>query len=331
LKRSALPFEVKGGRSELTRYIVRRLLATVPVIIGITFIVFALVSFAPGDPIELMLGSETVNPENAERLRRELGLDRPWYEQYLRYMRGLLRGDMGRSIVFNRPVAEQIGERFANTAILAASSAIFALLISIPLGVLAAAKRRTWIDYSATTLAMLGVSLPGFYLGLLMIIFFGVRLGWLPITGMGAAGSGAWEYIRHLIMPSITLGSGMAAILTRLTRSSVLESLSQDFVRTARAKGVHEKLVLYKHALRNALLPVTTTFGLQFGSLLGGAAITETIFSWPGIGMLAVNAVKQRDIPVIQGTTLVFALSFVLITLIVDIVYVLIDPRIRYE
>ncbi|MEA4884211.1 MAG: ABC transporter permease [Clostridia bacterium] len=315
----------------MARFIVRRLLATIPVVIGITFIVFAMVSFAPGDALKLMLGSETVNVENVERLRKELGLDRPWYEQYLSYMRGLLHGDMGRSIVYHRPAADQIRERFGNTAILAVSSTLFALAVSIPLGVLAAANRRSWVDYTATTLAMLGVSLPGFYLGILMIILFGVKLGWLPIRGIGATGAGVWAYVRHLIMPSITLGSGMAAILTRLTRSSVLEALSQDFVRTARAKGVHEQIVLYKHALRNALLPVATTFGMQFGALLGGAVITETIFSWPGIGMLAVNAVKQRDIPLIQGTTLVFALCFVLVTLAVDILYVFIDPRIRYE
>jgi peptide/nickel transport system permease protein len=315
----------------LGKYIVRRLLATIPVLIGITFITSAMVSLAPGDAVKLMLGSETANAANIERLQKELGLDRPWYEQYFHYMAGLLRGDMGRSIVYHRPAADQIKEKLGNTIVLAISSTVFALVVSIPLGVLAAAKRRSWIDYAATTLAMIGVSLPGFYLGLLMILFFGVKLGWLPIRGMGVTGAGLWAYLRHLIMPSITLGSALAAILTRLTRSSVLEALSQDYVRTARAKGVHEKVVLYKHALRNALLPVATTFGLQFGSLLGGAVITETIFSWPGIGMLAVNAVKQRDIPVIQGTTLVFALSFVIVTLAVDILYMLIDPRIRYE
>lgn len=300
-------------------------------LLGITFIVFAMVSLAPGNAINLMLGSESANAANIERMRAELGLDRPWYEQYWRYMKGLFTGDMGRSIVYRRPAADMIRERFGNTVILTVSSTLFALVISIPLGVAAAARRRSWIDYGATTLAMLGVSLPGFYLGLLLIILFGVNLGWLPIRGMASRSASMATYIRHLILPSITLGSGLAGILTRLTRSSVLEALSQDYVRTARAKGVHQQKVLYKHALRNALLPVATTFGMQFGSLLGGAAIIETIFSWPGVGMLAVNAVKARDIPLIQGTTLVFAISFVLITLVVDIVYVLIDPRIRYE
>jgi peptide/nickel transport system permease protein len=315
----------------LTRYIIRRLLTTIPVLLGITFIVFAMVSLAPGDAINLMLGSESANVANIERLRAELGLDKPWYEQYWRYMKGLFTGDMGRSIVYRRPAADMIRERFANTVILTVSSMLFALAISIPLGVAAASRRRSWIDYGATTLAMLGVSLPGFYLGLLLIILFGVNLGWLPIRGMASRSASLATYIRHLILPSVTLGSGLAGILTRLTRSSVLEALSQDYVRTARAKGVHQRTVLYKHALRNAMLPVATTFGMQFGGLLGGAAIIETIFSWPGVGMLAVNAVKARDIPLIQGTTLVFALSFVLVTLVVDIVYVLIDPRIRYE
>lgn len=315
----------------MTRYIIRRLLTTIPVLLGITFIVFAMVSLAPGNAINLMLGSESANAANIERIRAELGLDKPWYEQYWRYMKGLFTGDMGRSIVYRRPAADMIRERFSNTVILTVSSTLFALVISIPLGVAAAARRRSWIDYGATTLAMLGVSLPGFYLGLLLIILFGVNLGWLPIRGMASRSASLATYIRHLILPSITLGSGLAGILTRLTRSSVLEALSQDYVRTARAKGVHQQKVLYKHALRNALLPVATTFGMQFGSLLGGAAIIETIFSWPGVGMLAVNAVKARDIPLIQGTTLVFAISFVLITLVVDIVYVLIDPRIRYE
>ncbi|MCR4427180.1 MAG: ABC transporter permease, partial [Firmicutes bacterium] len=312
-------------------YIVRRILVTIPVLIGITFVVFAMVSFAPGDAIKLMLGSETANPENVERLRRELGLDKPWYMQYGDYMWKLLHGDMGRSIVYRRPVADQIRERFGNTLILSLSSALVAVIIAVPLGVLAAAKRRSIIDYGATTLAMVGVSIPSFYLGLLLIILFGLKLRWLPIRGMRSVADGLGPFLRHLILPSVTLGSGMAAILTRLTRASVLDALSQDFVRTARAKGVYERKVLYKHAFRNALLPVVTTFGLQFGSLLGGAVIIETIFSWPGLGMLAVNAVKQRDIPLIQGTVLVFAVSFVAVTLLIDLLYVLIDPRIRYE
>ncbi len=315
----------------MLKHVVRRLAVTVPVLIGVTFIVFAMVSFAPGDPINLMLGSETANPENIERLRVELGMDKPWYIQYANYMARLVRGDLGRSITFRRPVATQIRERLPNTIILAASSALVALIIALPLGVIAAAKRRSIFDYGSTTLAMIGVSLPGFYLGLLLIIVFGLKLHWFPIRGMRGFDAGFVEFARHIVLPSVTLGASMAAILTRLTRACVLETLSQDFIRTARAKGVHERVVLYKHALRNALLPVVTTFGMQFGSLMGGAVITETIFSWPGLGMLAVNAVKQRDIPLIQGTVLVFAVSFILVTLATDLLYIFIDPRIRYE
>ena len=206
-----------------------------------------------------MLGSETANVANVERLRRELGLDLPWHEQHLMHMKGLT-GDMGRSITYKRPVVDMIRERFNNTLILAASSTLFALVISLPLGIAAAYQRRSWIDYGASTLAMLGVSLPSFYLGLLLIIVFGLNLGWLPIRGMASRSASLGTYIRHLILPSVTLGSGLAGILTRLTRSSVLEALSQDYVRTARAKGVGERKVLYARP-QNALLPVTTTFG----------------------------------------------------------------------
>jgi len=304
---------------------------TVPVLIGVTFIVFAMVSFAPGDPINLMLGSETANPENIEKLRVELGLDKPWYVQYADYMARLARGDLGRSITFRRPVATQIKERLPNTLILATASAVIALIIALPLGVIAAAKPQSVFDYVCSTLAIVGVSLPGFYLGLLLIIAFGLKLHWLPIRGMSGLDAGFLEFARHIVLPAITLGASMAGILTRLTRACVLETLAQDYIRTARAKGVAEKVVLYKHALRNALLPVVTTLGMQFGSLMGGAVITETIFSWPGLGMLAVNAVKQRDIPLIQGTVLVFAVGFVLVTLATDLLYIFIDPRIKYE
>jgi len=300
-------------------------------LIGVTFIVFAMVSFAPGDPINLMLGSETANPENIEKLRVELGLDKPWYVQYADYMARLARGDLGRSITFRRPVATQIKERLPNTLILATASAVIALIIALPLGVIAAAKPQSVFDYVCSTLAIVGVSLPGFYLGLLLIIAFGLKLHWLPIRGMSGLDAGFLEFARHIVLPAITLGASMAGILTRLTRACVLETLAQDYIRTARAKGVAEKVVLYKHALRNALLPVVTTLGMQFGSLMGGAVITETIFSWPGLGMLAVNAVKQRDIPLIQGTVLVFAVGFVLVTLATDLLYIFIDPRIKYE
>ena len=304
---------------------------TIPVLFGITFIVFAMVSFAPGSAISLMLSNENVNVANVDTLAEELGLELPWYEQYAKYMGRLLIGDMGRSIQYNRPVGEMIWEKVGNTVLLSVSAMLVAVLISIPLGVLAAAKRRSAIDYLATGLALVGVSIPGFYLSLILIIVFGLKLGWLPIRGLPSYDVTFVKMVRHLTLPSIALGSMLSGVLTRLTRASVLEAMSQDYVRTARSKGLSQTSVLFKHALRNALLPVLTTIGMQFGSLLGGAVIIETIFSLPGLGMLSMNAVKFRDIPLIQGTVLVFAVAFVIVQLIVDMLYVLVDPRIRYE
>lgn len=315
----------------MSKYLIRRILITIPVLFGITFIVFAMVSFAPGSAISLMLSNENVNVENVDKLRSELGFDLPWYEQYLRYMGKLLRGDMGRSIQYNRPVGEMIREKIGNTVMLSLSSMFVAVTIAIPLGVVAAAKRRSAFDYIATGVALVGVSVPGFYLSLILIIVFGLKLGWLPIRGLPSYDITFVKLVRHLTLPSITLGSMLAGVLTRLTRASVIEAMSQDYVRTARSKGLVEYKVLFKHALRNALLPVLTTIGMQFGSLLGGAVIIETIFSLPGLGMLSMNAVKFRDIPLIQGTVLVFSISFVLVMLLVDLLYVLVDPRIRYE
>lgn len=311
-------------------YIARRVLLMLPVIFGVTLIVFALVALAPGDVISLMLSSAALDPANAERLRRDLGLDLPWYQQYTHYMGNLLRGDLGRSIMFHRPVLEQIRDSFPNTLLLTLAAMVFALLVSIPAGVISAARRNTAADYVAMIAAMAGVSMPSFWLGLLLMLFFGLRLGWLPIGGMGSLDNGLWDVIRHLILPAIALGSALAAILTRLTRNALLDVLAEDYVRTARAKGVADRGVLYKHALRNAILPVVTTAGLQFGALLGGTVIIETIFSWPGMGLLAVTAIKQRDFPVIQGTTLLFAACFVVVMLLTDLVYGLINPRIRY-
>jgi ABC-type dipeptide/oligopeptide/nickel transport system permease component len=307
------------------------LLLTIPVLLGVTFVTFALVAAAPGDAISLMLGAESANPASIERLRRELGLDQPWHVQYIRYLARLTRGDMGRSIVFHRPVAQAIRGSFPETLVLAISAEVVALLIAVPAGVAAAARRNTAVDYVATGAAVVGVSAPSFWLGLMMILIFGLGLRWLPIGGVGALRYGVWDVVSHLILPSIALGAALAAILARLTRNTLLEVLGQDFVRTARAKGLEGRTVLYKHALRNAMLPIVTTAGLQFGSLLGGAVVVETIFSWPGMGSLAVTAIRQRDLPVIQGTVLVFATGFVVVTLLTDLAYALIDPRIRYD
>ena len=314
----------------MVTYVVRRILGMIPVLVGITFLTFALVTFAPGDAIRIMLGSESVNVANVERLRRELGLDQPWYVQYVRYMGGVVRGDLGTSITSRQPVAAQIRQRFPNTLILTVASLTVALAIAIPLGVLAAARHNTVADYGAMGFAMLGVAMPNFWLGLVLLIVFGLELRWLPIRGMGPLDQGPWPFLSHLILPAVTLGTSLAAILTRLTRNTMLDTLEQDYVRTARSKGLRPDRVLFRHALRNALLPVVTTAGLQFGALLGGAIIIETIFSWPGLGLLSITAIRARDLPTMQGTVLVFAICFMLVMLVTDLLYAAINPRIRY-
>jgi len=307
------------------------LLLTVPVLLGVTFVTFALIAAAPGDAISLMLGAESANPDSIGRLRHELGLDQPWHVQYIQYLERLAHGDMGRSVVFRRPVVQAIRGTFPQTLLLGISAEAVALLIAVPAGAAAAGHRNTALDYVSTAAAVVGVSAPSFWLGLMMILIFGLDLRWLPIGGVGVLRYGVWDFVSHLILPSIALGAALAAILARLTRNTLLEVLGQDFIRTAQAKGLAGRTVLYKHALRNALLPIVTTAGLQFGSLLGGAVVVETIFSWPGMGSLAVTAIRQRDLPVIQGTVLVFAIAFVMVTLLTDLIYVLIDPRIRYD
>ena len=313
-------------------YVVRRILIAIPVLLGITFITFALISFAPGDPISSMLmGNESLNPELAGSLRAFYGLDQPWYVQYATYLGNLLRGNLGISIASRAPIGESILQFLPNTMLLAFSSMLVALLIAIPIGIISATRRNSLFDYGSLTLAMFGVSMPSFWLGLMLMLLFGLRWRILPVYGMGDWSNGPWDVISHLLLPSVTLGAAMAALLVRLTRASLLQVLSQDYIRTAHSKGLRQSVVLYKHGLRNGLLPVVTAAGLQFGRLLGGAFIVESIFSWPGMGKYALYAINVRDYPVIQATTLVFALSFVVVTLLVDIAYTVIDPRIRYD
>ena len=313
-------------------YLIRRILIAIPVLLGITFITFALVSFAPGDPISSMLmGGEQLNPELADSLREFYGLDQPWYVQYGRYLANLVRGNLGISIASRASIAKSIAQFLPNTMLLACSSMLVALLIAIPVGIISATRRNTLADYAALFGAMFGVSMPSFWLGLMLMLLFGLQWRILPIYGMGDLKDGLWDVVSHLILPSLTLGAAMAALLVRLTRASLLQALSQDFIRTARAKGLRESVVLYRHALRNSLLPVITAAGLQFGRLLGGAFIVESIFSWPGMGKYTLYAISVRDYPVIQATTLVFAICFVVVTLLVDVTYALIDPRIRLD
>ncbi len=303
-------------------YFLHRLLFVVPTLFGALSLVFILIHLIPGDPVEVMLG-ETAGAVDKEELRRALGLDRPLPVQYRDFLFNLARGDLGRSLYEQASVAEIIRARLPATLELAISALVAAVLISFPLAILAAAFRGGWIDRMALWFSLLGLSLPNFWLGPLLMILFSIQLGWLPVSGRGTLG--------HLILPAFTLGLGMAAILTRILRAGLLQAMTEDFVRTARAKGLSEQKVWLKHTLRNALLSVTTILGLQFGGLLAGSLITETIFGWPGLGRLTIQAIHTRDYPLVQGCVLVIALSYVLVNFCTDIFYKLIDPRISYD
>jgi peptide/nickel transport system permease protein len=302
-------------------YLLKRLLLTIPVVLGVVTLVFFLIHLIPGDPVEVMMG-ETAQAVDKEYLRHELGLDKPLGEQYLNFLVNVSRGDWGQSLHSKRPVLEAIGARLPPTIGLALAAVVVALGISLPLGIAAAIKQYSAVDNFSMLLALLGISIPNFLLGPMLIVVFAIQLDWLPVGGYGG--------LAHLILPAITLGSAMAAILTRLVRSTMLEVLQEDYIVAARAKGSGELRVLIKHALKNALLPVITIVGLQLGSLLTGSIITETIFSWPGIGRLIIQAINARDYPLVQGCVLLIALSYVLINLLTDLAYAYVDPRIRY-
>jgi len=274
----------------MTTYLVRRGVIALFTLFCISFIVFAIVSLAPGDPIQIMLATERITPELASRIRTYYGLDEPWYIQYGIYLNHLLHGNLGYSLTTRNPVAASIARCLPNTILLTIASMLVALAIAIPLGTISALRRNSLVDYVSLTVAMIGVSMPNFWLGLLLILYFGLQLKILPVFGIGRLSNGLWDVISHLILPAITLGTSMAGLLTRLTRSTLLDVLTVDYVRTARAKGLHEAAVIYKHVFRNALIPIVTVAGLQFGALLGGAMIVETVFAWPGMGRLAVQA-----------------------------------------
>ena len=306
----------------MRNYILRRLLLTIPVIIGVSTLVFLFIHLIPGDPIQVMLG-ESAKPTDVETLRRALGLDRPLSEQYVTFFKGLITGNLGVSIHTGQPILATILNRLPATLELTLSSMCVALLISIPLGVISASKQYSLLDNGSMFFALLGISMPNFWLGPLLILLFSVNLGWLPVSGRGG--------LLHLILPAITLGTALAAKLTRMTRSSVLEILHEDYITTARSKGLREGFVIFKHALRNALIPVITVIGIQFGALLSGALITETIFAWPGIGRLTITAIQKRDYPLVQGCVLLIAFGYVFANLITDLAYAWADPRIRFE
>jgi peptide/nickel transport system permease protein len=298
----------------------RRLLLLVPTVLGVVTLVFFLVHLIPGDPVELMLG-ETASRADLTQLRADLGLDRPLGEQYARFLGGCARGDLGRSFFYRKPVLEVIAGALPATLVLAAAAMAVSLLIALPVGVFAAVRHDRLADRLAMLGSLLGVSMPNFWLGPMLIILFSFRLGWLPVSGREGAAS--------LVLPAVTLGTALAAILARMTRASMLDVLREDYLRTARAKGVRERTVISRHGLRNALLPVVTIVGLQFGALLSGAVITENVFAWPGIGTLLIQAITARDYPLVQGCVLVIALCYVAVNFLTDALYAVIDPRVR--
>jgi len=303
------------------RYLIQRSLLFLPTLFGALTLVFFLIHLVPGDPIEIMLG-ETASAADKEELRRSLALDQPLMVQYRNFLTGLLSGDLGRSLYEQSGVTDLIRTRLPATIELTLCAMAMAIIISFPLATLAAVNKGSWIDRGSLLFSLLGLSLPNFWLGPLLMIIFSIQLGWTPVSGRGG--------IDHLLLPSLTLGLGMAAILTRILRTSLLQVTNEDYVRTARAKGLSEKVVWFKHTLRNALLSVITIMSLQVGSLLSGSIITETIFSWPGIGRLTVQAIQSRDYPLVQGCVLVIATSYLLVNLLTDIFYQLADPRITY-
>jgi peptide/nickel transport system permease protein len=303
-------------------WILRRILAVVPVLFGVTLAVFSMLFLVPGDPVKMMLAEFVTNPDQVAQMRAQLHLDEPILKQYGRFVTSAARGDLGTSIRSRRPVTIEIGENLASTAQLALAAMLVAVGIGIPLGLLAALSRNSWLDVASMGTALLGVSMPSFWLGLLLIFVFSLHLAWFPATGGGD--------LHHLILPAVTLGMIAAAIIARLTRSSMLEVLGQDYVRTARAKGLGSFSVVVRHALKNALIPIITIFGLQFGNLLAGAVIVETVFSRPGLGRLIVGGILNKDFPLVQGVVLFVATIYVLINLLVDVAYAYADPRIRF-
>src|ERR1700691_3964703 len=304
----------------MLRYIVTRVLYTLPVIWLVVSTVFLLIHFVPGDPAHKMLG-EGAPAGDIQAVRHAYGLDVPLGTQYLNYWRGVLRGDLGKSLRFNQGVTNLIAERYPFTLQLTLASLFVAIVLAIPAGVRSAQRRNLWDDRTLSVVSLFGLSFPSFALGPVLILIFAIKLGWLPVSGSGD--------VAHLVLPAITMGGALAAILTRMVRTSMLEELGQDYIRTARAKGLPERTVVYKHALRNAMIPVLTLIGLQFGALLAGAIVTETIFSWPGIGRLTVSAISNRDYALVQGCILAVGLTYVLVNLLTDVLYTVANPRIR--
>jgi peptide/nickel transport system permease protein len=305
------------------QYILRRLLQVIPIAFGILTLIFALIHMIPGDPA-VQIAGENARAQDIERVRQELGLDKPIWEQYVTYVGNVVRGDFGRSFRTRERVSVEIWQRYPATLQLALGGMVIALLVAFPLGIISAIYRNSWIDHFSRFFALIGVSMPNFWLGPLLIIAFAINLTWFPVSGRE-------EGLRSLFLPSLTLGLSLAAILTRLIRVSLAEELNQLYVTTALAKGVTRQRAIFRHALRNALIPVITVIGLQFGSLLTGAIITEQIFSWPGLGRLLIQSINARDYPQVQASILIIALTYILVNLVTDLLYAFVDPRIQYD
>jgi ABC-type dipeptide/oligopeptide/nickel transport system permease component len=304
----------------LLRYLITRLLYTLPVIWLVVSVVFLLIHLVPGDPILQMLG-EGAAAADIQAARHTYGLDVPLAEQYINYWKNVLRGDLGLSVRFNQSVTHLIVQRYPYTLQLTLASLAVAILLSIPAGVRSAQRRNRWDDRTLSVISLFGLSFPNFALGPILMLFFAIRLGWLPVSGSGT--------FAHVVLPAITMGGALAAILTRMVRTSMLEELGQDYIRTARAKGLSEKTVVYRHALRNAMIPIITVLGLQFGALLAGAIVTEWLFSWPGIGRLTLQAISNRDYYLVQGCILAIGLTYVAVNFLTDLLYSAVNPRIR--
>ena len=315
----------------MSRYLVQRLLSLVGVLFGVSVVVFLALHLAPGDPAQLLLGP-LARPDDLVRLRQELGLDESLPVQYAKWISRALQGDFGRSIASHRPVLTDVIERFQSTALLAGASLTIAVVVGLSVGVLSAVRRGHWVDRVAMVLALVSMSMPSFWLGMILIIGFSLTLGWLPGTGMSSprGDGGPFDLLAHLVLPAITLAAVPTAIVSRLTRSSMLEVLGQDYVRTGRSKGLSERQLIRKHVLPNALVGVATIVGIEVGYLLAGAVLVETVFAWPGLGALLVTSILKRDFPVVQGGVMLIALVYVLVNLATDLAYAYLDPRIRY-
>ncbi len=314
----------------MTAYLIRRLLAVIPVMAVVVTVVFLLIHLIPGDPVGVMLGPDAT-PAQIDQTRAALGLDRPLLEQLLLFYKRILRGDLGRSYFLDRPVTQALWERAEPTLVLTTTSLLVALLIGVPSGIVAGAHQGSWWDRLLMLGALLGVCIPGFWLSLNFIYLFAVRLGWLPAAGYASILTDPWTALRYMVLPAVSLGFNQSALIARIARSCMVEVLQQDYIRTARAKGLSHYVVAYVHGFRNALVPVVTVVGVTIAILVGGAVVTEIVFNIPGMGRLIISAILRRDYPVVQGVVLVTAASYVLINLAVDMVYAFIDPRIRYD